>query len=78
MSNTNTKQWQPPHRISRTWQSKSTAVIEHWNRFTTLSAHLIQGGVLWAAEGKAGVLDDVTVSKALLSEYLVSIGDPDR
>ncbi len=36
--------------------------LERWNSFTTLSAHLIQGGVLWAAKGKAGVLDDVTVT----------------
>jgi len=36
--------------------------LERWNRYTRLSAHLIQGGVLWAAKGKAGVLDDVTVT----------------
>ncbi len=34
--------------------------LERWKRFTTLSAYLIQGGVLWAAKGKAGVLDDVS------------------
>jgi len=36
--------------------------LERWNHFNTLSAHLIQGGELWAAKGKAGVLDDVTVT----------------
>jgi hypothetical protein len=32
--------------------------LERWNGFTTLSAHLIQGGAFWAAKGKAGVLVD--------------------
>ena len=36
--------------------------LERWNRFSTLSAHLIDGGVLWTAKGKAGVLADVTVT----------------
>jgi hypothetical protein len=26
--------------------------LERWNHFITLSAHLIQGGELWAAKGK--------------------------
>jgi len=34
--------------------------LERWKKSTTLSAHLIQGGVLWAVKGKAGVLDDVS------------------
>jgi hypothetical protein len=42
--------------------------LERWNRFTTLSAHLIQGGVFWAVKGKAGVLDDVTVTVDLRNE----------
>jgi len=42
--------------------------LERWNTYTTLSAHLIQGGVLWAAKGKAGVLDDVTVTVDLRQE----------
>jgi len=42
--------------------------LERWNRYTRLSAHLIQGGVLWAAKGKAGVLDDVTVTVDLRQE----------
>src|SRR5215471_7930711 len=36
--------------------------LERWNYFDTLSAHLIQGGELWAAKGEAGVLDDVAVT----------------
>jgi hypothetical protein len=42
--------------------------LERWNHFNTLSAHLIQGGELWAAKGKAGVLDDVTVTVDLRSQ----------
>ena len=42
--------------------------LERWNRYARLSAHLIQGGVLWAAKGKAGVLDDVTVTVDLRQE----------
>ena len=30
--------------------------LERWNGFATLSAQLIQGGALWAAKGKGGVL----------------------
>lgn len=54
--------------------------LEHWNSFTTLSAHLIQGGVLWAAKGKAGVLDDVTVTVDLRNEKASHwpFGSPDR
>jgi len=54
--------------------------LERWNRYTTLSAHLIQGGVLWAAKGKAGVLDDVTVTVDLLQEKVSHwpFGSPDR
>lgn len=42
--------------------------LEHWNGFSTLSAHLIDGGELWAAKGKAGVLADVTVTIDLRHE----------
>jgi hypothetical protein len=54
--------------------------LERWNRFTTLSAHLIQGGVLWAVKGKAGVLDDVTVTIDLRNEKASHwpFGSPDR
>jgi len=42
--------------------------LERWNRFSTVSAHLIQGGVFWGAKGKAGVLGDVTVKVDLRNE----------
>jgi hypothetical protein len=54
--------------------------LERWNRFTTLSAHLIQGGALWAAKGKAGVLVDPTVTIDLREEKASHwpFGSPDR
>ncbi len=54
--------------------------LECWNRFTTLSSHLILGGDLWAAKGKAGVLADVTVTVALRDERASHwpFGSPDR
>ena len=54
--------------------------LERWNRFTALSAHLIQGGDLWAAKGKAGVLTDVTVTVDLRNEKASHwpFGSPDR
>jgi len=54
--------------------------LETWNRFTALSAHLIQGGDLWAAKGKAGVLADVTVTVGLRDEKASHwpFGSPDR
>jgi hypothetical protein len=36
--------------------------LERWNRLSSMSAHLSQGGVLWAMKGKAGMLDDVDVT----------------
>src|SRR6202022_2060083 len=42
--------------------------LDRWRRFTTLSVHGINGGVLWGAKGKAGVLDDVTVTVDLRNE----------
>src|SRR5216684_1746275 len=54
--------------------------LERWNSFTTLSAHLIQGGVFWAVKGKAGVLDDVTITVDLRNEKVSHwpFGSPDR
>ena len=54
--------------------------LERWNRFSTVSAHLIQGGVFWGVKGKAGVLDDVTVKIDLRSERVSHwpFGSPDR
>ena len=54
--------------------------LERWNRLTALSAHLIQGGDLWAAKGKAAVLADVTVTVGLRDEKASHwpFGSPDR
>jgi hypothetical protein len=54
--------------------------LERWSRFTTLSAHLIDSGVLWAAKGKAGILADVTVTIDLLNEKASHwpFGSPNR
>jgi hypothetical protein len=54
--------------------------LERWNYFITLSAHLIQGGELWAAKGKAGVLNDVTVTVGLRDQKASHwpFGSPDR
>ena len=54
--------------------------LERWKRFTTLSVHGINGGVLWGAKGKAGVLDDVTITVDLRSEKVSHwpFGSPDR
>jgi hypothetical protein len=35
--------------------------LERWNRFDTVTAHLLTGGALWALKQQAGVLDDVSV-----------------
>lgn len=42
--------------------------LDRWKRFTTVSVHGINGGVLWGAKGKAGVLGDVTVTVDLRNE----------
>src|SRR5260370_5103623 len=54
--------------------------LERWKRFTTLSVHGINGGVLWGAKGKAGVLDDVTITVDLQTEKVSHwpFGSPDR
>jgi len=54
--------------------------LERWNRFTTISAHLIQSGVFWGVKGKAGVIDDVTVTVDLRTEKVSHwpFGSPDR
>ena len=46
----------------RATRNRSHGGPERWKYFTTLSVHLINGGVLWGAKGKAEVLDDVTVT----------------
>jgi hypothetical protein len=42
--------------------------LERWNELNTVSARLIQGGVLWPFKGQAGVLDDVVVTASLHEE----------
>jgi hypothetical protein len=42
--------------------------VERWNQLNEVSARLIQGGVLWAVKGQAGVLDDVVVAASLHEE----------
>jgi hypothetical protein len=42
--------------------------LERWNQLDQVSARLIQGGVLWAVKGQAGVLDDVVVTASLHEE----------
>src|ERR1700674_5687852 len=50
------------------------AVIEEhgglgrWRKLDSVSARPIPGGVLWAAKGEAGVLDDVVVTASLHEE----------
>jgi hypothetical protein len=47
---------------------KAHGGLERWNELETVSAHLIQGGILWAAKGQQGVLDDVYVTASLHEE----------
>lgn len=42
--------------------------LERWNQLDTVSARLIQGGVIWPLKGQAGVLDDVVVTASLHTE----------
>jgi hypothetical protein len=44
--------------------------LERWRARSFLSAHLTQGGGLWAMKGQAGVLDDVRVDIALHQEWV--------
>jgi len=40
-----------------------------WKQFDTVSAHLVQGGVLWQLKGQAGTLDETNVTVGLRSEW---------
>lgn len=42
--------------------------LERWRTFSSLSAHLLQGGALWALKGHAGLLDDTNVTVDLRRE----------
>src|SRR4051794_17066907 len=39
--------------------------LERWNQLNSVSARLIQDGVLWPFKGQEGVLDDVVVTASL-------------
>jgi hypothetical protein len=43
--------------------------FECWRRFEHVSAHLRNGGVLWALKHQQGVIDDVNVRVALRREW---------
>jgi Stage II sporulation protein E (SpoIIE) len=38
---------------------------DHWNQFTTVTAHLAQRGAFWVLKGRQGVPDDVFVTASL-------------
>jgi hypothetical protein len=42
--------------------------LDRWRRFRTVSAHLVQGGVLWKVKGQDGVVDDVHLTVDLDKE----------
>jgi hypothetical protein len=42
--------------------------LERWKQFKFLTARLVQGGVLWALKGKAGVLEHASVKVDLRKE----------
>lgn len=42
--------------------------LERWRQFDTAAADLVQGGVLWALKGQAGVLDRTRVTVGLREE----------
>ena len=43
--------------------------LDRWRRFKTVSAHLVQGGVLWKVKWQDGVLDDVNLTVDLDEEW---------
>ena len=43
--------------------------LDRWKKFETVSAHLVQGGVLWQVKGQAGTLDETNVTVGLRSEW---------
>ena len=43
---------------------KAHGGLKRWGQFETVSAHLVQGGALWALKGQAGTLDDTNVTWA--------------
>lgn len=43
--------------------------LDTWRNFTSLSAHLKQGGALWELKGQGGKLDDTIVTVGLTEEW---------
>jgi hypothetical protein len=43
--------------------------LDRWRRLKAVSAHLLQGGVLWNVKGQDGVLDDVHPTVDLRKEW---------
>ena len=54
--------------------------LDRWRQLKTVSARLVQGGVLWQLKGQNGVLDDVHVTVDLRKEWASHrpFGQPDR
>jgi hypothetical protein len=54
--------------------------LDRWRRLKTLSARLLQGGVLWTLKGQDGVLHDVHISVDLRKEWTSHrpFGQPNR
>jgi hypothetical protein len=54
--------------------------LDRWNQLSSVSARLIQDGVLWPFKRQAGVLDDVVVTASLHEERVSHrpFGAPDR
>src|SRR2546423_2646970 len=44
--------------------------LSRWKQLESVSAHLVQGGALWALKGHPGVLDDVFVTARLHEEWV--------
>jgi len=43
--------------------------LDTWMNNRSISAHLVQGGALWGLKGKAGVLDDTTVTVSTTEQW---------
>lgn len=54
--------------------------LDRWTQYRTLSADLVNGGVLWPLKGQAGVLDEATVTVGLTDQWASHrpFGAPDR
>jgi hypothetical protein len=48
---------------------KAHGGLKRWGKFETVSAHLVQGGALWALKGQAGTLDDTNFTVGIRSEW---------